>query len=130
MGKEVWQLTVRSEFSAAHALRNFHGKCENTHGHNYMVEMTVEGEKLEPEAELLVDFSVLKTLLRQELQYLDHEDINQIAPFDRINPSSENLARHLWRQLQPKLTGLPVKLRSVTVSEKSTQSASYREMEA
>ena len=120
MSRAIWRLTVRGEFSAAHALRHYQGKCENMHGHNYAAEMTVEGETLTPDTELVMDFSELKRLL--------HTDLNATPPFDRLNPSSENLARHLWQRLAPQLHGLPVRLIGVTVSEKSAQSATYCEI--
>lgn len=128
MSRSVWQLTVRGDFSSAHALRHYQGKCENIHGHNYAVEMMVEGETLTADTELLVDFSVLKKMLREELAILDHCDLNVTPPFDHINPSSENLARYLWQRFMPRLQGLPVKMYSVTVSEKNAQSATYREI--
>lgn len=131
MSKGLWQLTVRGDFSSAHALRHYQGKCENMHGHNYAVEMSVEGETLTEDTELVVDFSVLKAMLRRQLTRLDHCDLNATPPFDRFNPSSENLARYLWQQLAPQIRGLsgsPIRLHSVTVSEKSTQSATYREV--
>lgn len=128
MSRSIWRLTVRGDFSAAHALRHYQGKCENMHGHNYAVEMMVEGQTLTPDTELLMDFSVLKRMLRTELEILDHRDLNATPPFDRINPSSENLARYLWQRLEPQLRGLPVRLTSVTVSEKSAQSATYCEV--
>lgn len=128
MSRSVWQLTVRGDFSSAHALRHYQGKCENMHGHNYAAEMTVEGESLTPDTELVADFSVLKKILKDELAELDHKDLNVTPPFDRLNPSSENLARYLWQRVMPRLKDLPVRLHSVTVSEKSAQSATYREL--
>lgn len=128
MSRSIWRLTVRGDFSAAHALRHYQGQCENMHGHNYAVEMMVEGQTLTPDTELLMDFSVLKRILRAELKTLDHRDLNATPPFDRINPSSENLARYLWQRLEPQLRGLPIRLTGVTVSEKSAQSATYCEV--
>ena len=125
--KSVWYLTVREEFSAAHALRHYQGKCENMHGHNYGAELTVRGEKLTPDTELAMDFSELKKLFRSVLAELDHRVLNETAPFDAINPSSENLAKYIWKKMAPFLAESPVELYSVTVSEKSTQSATYRE---
>ena len=68
MSKSLWRLTVRGEFASAHALRHYQGKCESLHGHNYSVEMVVEGETLTPDTELVVDFTVLKKELRAELE--------------------------------------------------------------
>jgi len=124
--RPVWTLTVRTTFSAAHALRHYKGKCERMHGHNYGVAMEVEGETLTPDTELLADFSVLKALLKEAVSGLDHSDLNSTPPFDVINPSSENLARYIWRQLAPRMPE-GVRLCSVSVAEKPEQSATYRE---
>ena len=127
MKKSVWYLTVRGEFSAAHALRHYQGKCENMHGHNYGAELTVRGEKLSSDTELAMDFSEMKKIFREVLEQLDHHFLNEIPPFDVINPSSENLARYIWKQLDPRFAQSSVELYSVTVSEKTAQSATYRE---
>ena len=127
MPRSLWRLAIRSEFCAAHALRHYRGKCERLHGHNYRVEATIEGERLHGDAELLLDFGDLKRLLATVLEPLDHNFLNEAEPFSRINPSAENLSRHIWRQLQPLLPeGL--RLHSVTVAEKDVQSATYLEL--
>jgi 6-pyruvoyltetrahydropterin/6-carboxytetrahydropterin synthase len=128
MAASFWRLTVRSEFSSAHALRHYHGKCENPHGHNFSVEAVVEGDTLTPDAELLVDFSLLKRELRRLLDTLDHKDLNTVPPFDRINPSSENLSRHIFQALAPAVAAHGVRLYSVTVGENAFQSATYHEV--
>lgn len=133
--KSLWQLTVRTEFSSAHALRHYQGKCENLHGHNYHVEMTVEGTKLSEDVELVVDFSILKKILNKACDNLDHKNINDFPPFDKINPSAENIARYLYTliksELKTHLKDIPhcdtVQLYSISVSEKSKQTATYRE---
>lgn len=134
--KKCWRLTVRDEFSSGHALRHYEGKCENLHGHNFAVELTVQGEELLPDTELLLDFKVLKQALKQTLDTLDHRVLNETPPFDRINPSSENLARHIWREVEARLADSPdpqaqkVRLVSVAVSEKGRQTATYMEWDA
>jgi 6-pyruvoyltetrahydropterin/6-carboxytetrahydropterin synthase len=127
MSKAFWRLTVRSEFAAAHALRHYKGKCENPHGHNFSVEAVVQGEALTSGTELLVDFSDLKTALAKVLEPLDHKDLSMTPPFDRINPTSENLARHIFQGLKPLAAGYGVSVHAVTVSERSVQSATYLE---
>lgn len=126
MPRPLWQLTVKSSFCAAHALRHYQGKCEHLHGHNYGVDVVVEGEKLSPDTELLMDFGDLKRLLKEVLDTLDHTHLNEVPPFDQRNPSSENLARHIWQQIA---TRLPegVRMVSVTVAEKDMQAATYME---
>ena len=125
MTASFWRLAVRSEFSSAHALRRYHGKCENPHGHNFSVEAVVEGNALTADTELLVDFSLLKRDLQSVLDTLDHKDLNSVPPFDRINPSSENLSRHIYQALAPAAAARGVRLYSVTVGEKASQSATY-----
>ena len=129
MKKGIWQLTVRAEFAAAHALRHYQGACESMHGHNYKVEMAVEGEALTPDTELLMDFTELKKILTIELEVLDHKCLNQVEPFTHLNPSSENLAKYLWYQLTPYFVNKPAKIKSVSVSENSRQTATYWEIE-
>ena len=132
--RHCWLLSVRDEFSAGHALRHYQGKCERLHGHNFAVELCVEGCELTPDTELLLDFKVLKTALRDVLRDLDHRLLNETPPFDRINPSSENLSRHIWRGVADRLAASPdqqaraVRVVSVTVSEKGSQSATYLEL--
>jgi len=129
MSRSLWRLTVRGEFASAHALRHYQGKCESMHGHNYSVEMVVEGETLTPDTELVVDFSVLKKELRAELALIDHVNLNEFPPFDVVNPSSENLARFLYRKMKARLSGMPIRLYSLTVGETAMQSATYMEID-
>ena len=129
MSKSLWRLTVRGEFASAHALRHYQGKCESLHGHNYSVEMVVEGETLTPDTELVVDFTVLKKELRAELALIDHVNLNEYPPFDTVNPSSENLARYIYRNMKARLAEMPRRLYSVTVGETAMQSATYMEID-
>lgn len=128
-----WQLNVHDEFSAAHALRYYEGKCENMHGHNFGVDMCVSGCQLQEKTEILLDFKVLKNILRQTLSTLDHCLLNEKPPFDRLNPTSENMARYLFGQIALGLEACPeagnVRLTSVSVSEKPGQTATYMECE-
>lgn len=122
----MFEVSVEVTFSAGHALRNYRGKCENVHGHNYRVRVSVAGEKLN-EAGLLMDFSELKATLRSIAERLDHQFLNEIAPFDELNPSAENLAKHISDSFNSDLQGRPLQLRSVTVWETDTTSATYRQ---
>lgn len=136
MARKLWRLTVRDEFSAGHALRHYEGKCERLHGHNFAVELTVEGERLEPGTEILLDFKLLKQALKTTLEELDHRILNEVPPFDDINPSSENLSRHIWSRVAQLLAEHPnpqaraVRVHSVSVSEKGAQTATYMEIDA
>lgn len=129
MKKKIWRLSVRSEFSAGHALRHYQGKCEHQHGHNFSVELIVEGDRLEEKTEFVIDFKIVKACLNKVLSTLDHCVLNEIQPFDIINPSSENIACYIWKKLEKDMQMHNVKMHSVTVSEKSMQSATYMEIE-
>lgn len=126
--KGKWRLTVRDQFSAAHALRGYQGKCENLHGHNFNVGIDVEGGSLD-EAGMVIDFGVLKRGLRQILTKLDHQVLNGIEPFETLNPSSENLAREIYAKfalfLAHEPQGKNVRISAVSVSEKETQTATW-----
>lgn len=126
MPQPFWELTVRSEFCAAHALRHYKGKCEQLHGHNYAVKVVVEGNTLSEDTQLLMDFGDLKALLKTVLEDLDHKHLNEVPPFDVSNPSSENIARYIFTRM---VSALPetVRLQGVTVAEKGIQSATYSE---
>ena len=125
MPGSFWQIAVSLDFSAAHALRHYHGKCERPHGHNFSVEARVRGNELNRETELLLDFAILKSELKAVLDALDHSNLNETPPFDRLNPSSENLSRYIHDQLVQRLTPYPVTVAGVTVTEKTGQSATY-----
>ena len=95
----MYEVMIEDEFSAAHALREYHGKCEKLHGHNWKVEVYVRGERLD-RAGMLVDFKELKSATRGAMNYLDHLNLNEIPPFDKeLNPSSENLAAFILEKV-------------------------------
>ena len=123
----MFEVTVEAGFSSGHYLRNYQGKCENPHGHNYRVLVTLAGAELD-QAGLLLDFKILKTLLKPVVDYLDHQMINDLPPFTEINPSAENLARYFYdqtsRQLQA-LTSGRVSVKDCTVFETDTSFACY-----
>lgn len=123
----IWRLRVREDFSSAHALRHYQGKCENIHGHNFSVEVCVEGDKLAPDTEMLLDFKIIKQELKAVLSLLDHKNLNDTPPFDAQNPSSENLARFIYQEMARRLAPHGVRMHEVTVSEKAAQAASYCE---
>lgn len=125
--KGKYRLAVRAEFSASHQLRHFKGKCENLHGHNFGVEAVVEGQTLEPDTEILIDFGELKDHLKKVLADLDHKHLNDLEYFKARNPSSENLAQYIFLALRKSLTAKNIRLMSVTVSEKAGSSATYFE---
>jgi 6-pyruvoyltetrahydropterin/6-carboxytetrahydropterin synthase len=122
----MFEVSVEQTFAAGHALRNYKGKCENVHGHNFKVQVVIEGEKLD-ETGLLVDFIDVKNAMRAIIERLDHVFLNDIAPFDVKNPSAENIAEHFYEEMARRLnTRVPVRLREVKVWETDIQSATFR----
>jgi 6-pyruvoyltetrahydropterin/6-carboxytetrahydropterin synthase len=121
----MFEVSVEYSFAAGHALRNYKGKCENIHGHNYRVQVTVAGDTLN-DAGLLVDFSDLKKEIRLLVSRFDHQFLNQVAPFDQLNPSAENLARYISDSIGPELRRQGLQVQAVTVWETDTSSATYR----
>jgi 6-pyruvoyltetrahydropterin/6-carboxytetrahydropterin synthase len=125
----MFEVTVEAGFSSGHYLRNYQGKCENPHGHNYRVLVTLAGAELDPTG-LLLDFKVLKTLLRPVVDYLDHQMINDLPPFTELNPSAENLARYFYQQTSLQLAELTagrVRVKDCTLFETDTSFARYYE---
>jgi 6-pyruvoyltetrahydropterin/6-carboxytetrahydropterin synthase len=121
----MFEITIEETFAAGHALRNYRGKCENVHGHNYRCQVTVEGKELN-EIGLLVDFVELKKVVHTVLDSMDHQWLNEFPPFDVLNPSAENMAKYIYDEVNGKL---PVKdgvrLASVRLWETDTASAIY-----
>ena len=123
MKKGLYSLTVRSSFSAAHLLRGYEGNCERLHGHNWLVEATVESEAVDSRG-MALDFRELKRVLHDVLVRLDHKHLNEIPPFDMENPSSENIARHIYGEMEGKIEA-PARLARVTVWESDDARAEY-----
>ena len=98
----MFQVTVERTFAAGHYLRNYKGKCENPHGHNYKVRVTLQGQELD-KAGLLLDFRDLKQVMEHVIERLDHRMINDLEPFTVLNPSAENLARYFYEQTSGQL---------------------------
>ena len=120
----AYELTVKTEFSAAHNLRAYRGKCEHLHGHNWTVELRVQGERLNDEG-MLMDFVEIKRLLALVLDPFDHAYLNETPPFDRENPSSENLSRYIALAVGARLP-VGITVESVTTWESDRCSATYR----
>ncbi len=122
----MFEVSVEQTFAAAHALRNYHGKCENVHGHNYRVQVRVSGPELD-EAGMLVDFVELKRILRGAIERLDHQFLNEIEPFRDVNPSAENIARYFFDEVHRNLQSeTAAEVDEVKVWETDIQYASYR----
>jgi len=123
----MYEVNVDEEFAAAHNLRGYKGKCEDLHGHNYKVRVTVAGEDLDSVG-LLCDFVQVKKVIRDVIRALDHKYLNELPPFDVLNPSAENIARHIFdesaKSFAPPSNGAAIA--SVTVWETDSTFAVYR----
>jgi 6-pyruvoyltetrahydropterin/6-carboxytetrahydropterin synthase len=120
----MYEISILTGFSAAHSLREYEGDCAKVHGHNWQVRVTVRAEETAPDG-ITIDFRDLKRLTNEVLSCLDHTYINDIAPFDAINPTSENIARWLHEQLEPNLGATGVRLARVDVQENETSCVSF-----
>jgi 6-pyruvoyltetrahydropterin/6-carboxytetrahydropterin synthase len=121
----MYEVSVKSSFSAAHHLRGYQGKCETVHGHNWEVEAVVEGENLDA-CGLLIDFRTLKQRLNALLDEMDHSDLNEIENFRLGNPTSEHIARYIYERLSPELDGEHYHVARVSVAETPGSIATYR----
>jgi 6-pyruvoyltetrahydropterin/6-carboxytetrahydropterin synthase len=125
----MYEVTVEDTFAAGHYLRNYKGKCEHPHGHNYRVRVTLAGRELD-KAGLLLDFGDLKRVMKHVIDYLDHRMMNDLEPFTTLNPSAENLAKYFFDQTNERLrqqTNGRVEIKRVTIWETETSIATYYE---
>jgi len=122
----MYELKISSQFAAAHQLREFEGGCERLHGHNWKIEVTIQGERLGKDG-LLIDFRVVKEATMKALGELDHRFLNELAPFKAVNPSSENIACHIFKTLSRELNAEDIKVSKVTAWESDSACATYLE---
>jgi len=116
----VYNIKVEENFSSAHNLRGYKGKCEELHGHNWKVEVAVSKEKLD-KAGMVLDFKYLKMKLNKVLEKLDHKYLNNLSYFKKVNPTSENIAKYIYDRLKAQGS----RLESVTVWESDNSCATY-----
>ena len=121
----MYEISVESHFDAAHFLRGYQGKCEALHGHRFRVVAKISAPELD-DTGMAYDFAELKRHLNDILSRLDHTCLNDVPPFDKINPSSENIATVVYNELKPKLTGAPVTISSIEVWESPQTWITYR----
>lgn len=117
----MYTVKVQSQFSSAHNLRGYKGKCEDLHGHNWRVEAVAQSQSLD-EIGMVVDFKELKGLLKDIILKLDHTNLNELEFFKSVNPTSENIARYIYDKLTEEKG--PV-IKEVTVYETDSSSATY-----
>ena len=125
----MYEVTVEAGFSSGHYLRNYKGKCENPHGHNYKIRVTLAGTELDP-AGLLLDFKLLKHVLRPVIERIDHFMLNDLEPFTVLNPSAENIAKYFYAQTNEQLAAMTegrVRVKDATIWETDTTTATYYE---
>ena len=121
-----FEVMIERNFSSAHQLRGYRGKCENLHGHNYRVEIYARGRELNKTG-LLVDFVELKAAADEVVNYLDHRNINELPPFDEeLNPSAENLARYILERVSARVGDERVQVYKVRCFETPTSVAIYQ----
>ena len=120
----MYKLRVSSEFSAAHNLREYKGKCEALHGHNWKVEVVIAAKNVNRQG-LVVDFHEIKNMVKAALEELDHNYLNQLDYFKKHNPTSENLARYIFEKLGPEFKLRKAALQEVTVWESDNCCATY-----
>ena len=120
----MFEVSARQHFDAAHYLRGYRGKCESVHGHRFEVVVSLRAEVLD-DIGIAYDFAIIKGHLREVLGRLDHTLLNEIPPFDGINPSSENIAYLVYEELQPRLSGASVSISSVQVWESPESCVTY-----
>lgn len=118
----MFSVKVESNFSSAHNLRGYKGKCEELHGHNWRVEAVAQKDELD-KIGMVLDFKYLKMQLRKITEKLDHKYLNNILCFRKVNPTSENIAKYIYGELKSKIPAL----KSVTVWENTASSATYEE---
>ena len=119
----MFELTVKTEFAAAHRLREYEGACENLHGHNYKIDVVLCGERLD-DTGMLIDFKDVKAALAEIVGRLDHVFLNEAEPFDEVNPTAENVAKHICEQLAARMPDA-VAVKSVAVWESDRCGATY-----
>jgi 6-pyruvoyltetrahydropterin/6-carboxytetrahydropterin synthase len=125
----MFEVSVEESFAAGHALRGYRGKCENPHGHNYKIRVTLRGQDLD-KIGLLFDFKDLKLAMNDIIERLDHQYLNDLEAFKVANPSAENLAKYFYDETSQKLhqaTNGRVHVREVTVWETDSTTAKYFE---
>ena len=122
----MFRIKVVTQFSAAHFLRNYKGKCESLHGHNWKVEVLVSSNDLDSLG-MVMDFGDLKKLTKDALDELDHQNLEDLEYFKQHNPSSEEISRYIFDKLKKEISARNCRLEEIRVWETDTSCATYRE---
>ncbi|HAM39634.1 MAG: 6-carboxytetrahydropterin synthase QueD [Elusimicrobia bacterium RIFOXYC2_FULL_34_12] len=122
----MFEISIRESFSAAHNLRNYKGRCEHLHGHNYTVEATVCGKMLDKTG-MLLDFSVLKDEVKKIISEFDHKYLNETKPFSKTNPTAENIAKYIYNRLKLQIANNRLQISEVIVWETERNFSKYYE---
>lgn len=121
----MYLVTISDSFSAAHNLKDYEGKCENLHGHNWQVEVSLSAKRLNRQG-MVIDFKVLKDMLAEVLARIDHQYLNQLPYFDKVNPTSENIAKFIHSIISKQFSRKQLKIEKVCVWETPTSCATYQ----
>ena len=119
-----FELSITTHFSAAHRLRGYPGNCARLHGHNWHVTLYIECEQLD-EIGLGIDYKIMKDELKAALEPWDHYNLNDVPPFDTINPSSENVALELYKEMSNRLDNDRLRVSRIEISETCTAKFTY-----
>ncbi|MFC1624264.1 6-carboxytetrahydropterin synthase QueD [Candidatus Omnitrophota bacterium] len=122
----MYEILIRSDFSGAHNLKGYRGKCEGLHGHNWKIEARFKKDSLD-KIGMAVDFKVLKSKLKTVLSKLDHVYLNKLSAFKRKNPSAENIAKYIFEGLKCSVRQKGLFVKSVSVWESEGSCATYYE---
>lgn len=120
----MYEISIKTHFSAAHHLRGYKGACADTHGHNWETIVYIRGRDLD-RIGILVDFREVKNCVKKTMDELDHADLNTLPAFSRKNPTSENIARHLFDKISGKLNNRRYAVARVTVAETPDNRVTY-----
>ena len=122
----IYTLKVLADFASAHTLRDYPGACSRMHGHNWKIEAEVQATQLN-EIGMAIDFKEIKREVRAIADELDHRYLNELAPFQKINPTAENIARYFFQRLAQRLNNEQVQVSALTIWETDRACVRYTE---
>lgn len=122
----MFVLKIVTDFASAHSLRNYPGDCSRLHGHNWQVEVSVKSEVLDKTG-IAIDFREIKKQTKTVIKRLDHQYLNEIPPFDQLNPTAENIAKYFYEEVGQLINNQDVRVSEVVVWETPRASVAYSE---